>query len=150
MGVGAWFELRPYGWRRNKGSIDERQPGFTIHSMRLWMADALKCAWLVRIVACFFLLTGAWGAAHAAYDQNRGIAVVTTPGRYPTVESADRVSQPEAFRNLMAYQWLRAVGALAVGAVILRLIKRQDSLDPFSPGFGGQAMDDLERGLKTL
>ena len=73
--------------------------------------------------------------------------MVTTPGRYPTVESADQVSQPEAFRNLMAYQWLRAFGALAVGAVILRLIKRQDSLDPFSPGFGGQAMDDLERVL---
>lgn len=57
---------------------------------------------------------------------------------------ADRATHPEEFKNLMIYQWIRAVMPGSAGFFLLYLIRRNDRLDPLSPRFQGEkAIDDL-------
>lgn len=45
----------------------------------------------------------------------------------------------------MAPNWTFSLAPGVLGVFLYRLIKRQDSLDPFSPHFAGsKAMDELE------
>ena len=57
---------------------------------------------------------------------------------------ADRATQPEEFRNLMNYQWARAILTTALGLLFLYFKRRSDRLDPFSSGFqDSSAVDNL-------
>ena len=102
-----------------------------------------------KVFALLWILGGVYGVADAVYDQQRGIAEAITPVRGGGVEIAIESQDPVAFRNLIAYQWVRAAGELVVGFAILAALKRQNRLDPFSPDFAGaKEIDELEQTLK--
>ena len=102
----------------------------------------------MRALAYLLVLLGCIFIADATYDeQQRGVANAVSPrgGRHYVISRAD---DPEQFRNLMAYQWLRGPLFLCGGFIILGFCRRADRLDPFSPDFAGSdALDDLNRTL---
>jgi hypothetical protein len=68
----------------------------------------------------------------------------------PRQIGADRATHPEKFKNLMTYQWIRAVMPGTAGFFLLYLIRRNDRLDPLSPRFQGvKAIDDLPTELES-
>jgi hypothetical protein len=86
--------------------------------------------------------------ADAAYDEDRGIASASGPGRTVVVHIVEESKDPELFRGLMTYQWGRAGLTLVAGFIILSMVRKADTLDPFSPTFAGSdALDDLNRTL---
>ena len=88
--------------------------------------------------------------ASAARQQITGHARVIAPTRYgwthPT--RVDRATDPQGFHDAMAYWWIVSALPGCLGIVGLRMIRRFDRLDPFSPDFqGSQALDELSDEL---
>ena len=107
-----------------------------------------------RILAYGLILLGIFLLGDAAYDEHRGIAEAASPDGLLTGVSTSapnvvkRDENPQSFRNLMLYQWLRSPLALCAGLIILGLCRRADRVDPFSPDFAGNdALDELNRTL---
>ena len=102
----------------------------------------------MRVVAYILIVIGLIFLVDAAYDEYRGVAAAHSPGRGGRLYVINRADDPNQFRNLMAYQWLRGPLALFGGFIILGFCRRADRLDPFSPDFVGSAsLDDLNRTL---
>jgi hypothetical protein len=98
----------------------------------------------MRVFAIIFLLLAVVLAADAIRDQYRGIAKTSGPpmlispsslsaARLWTTFSAVEATDSDAFRGLMAYQWIRVGLCIAIGASFWRFAQRSRKLDPFSP-----------------
>jgi hypothetical protein len=98
----------------------------------------------MRVFAVIFLLLAVVLAADALRDQYRGIAKASGPpslispsslsaARLWTTFSAVEVTDSEAFRGLMAYQWIRVALCIGVGSSFWHFAQRSRKLDPFSP-----------------
>ena len=115
-------------------------------TLRSWFAN--RAGDIYRVVG--YLLVGfsffLW--AHAAYDEDRGIAAPPyVPTKYTRpVETRDK--HPALFRALMNYEWTCPVLFFLAGSLILGIVRRADRTDPFSPSFAGDAaLDECERTL---
>jgi hypothetical protein len=98
----------------------------------------------MRAFAVIFLLLAVVLAVDAARDQYRGVAKASGPpslispsslsaARLWTTFSAVEATDSEAFRGLMAYQWIRVGLCIAIAASLWHLAQRSRKLDPFSP-----------------
>ena len=98
----------------------------------------------MRAFAVIFLLLAVVLAVDAARDQYRGIAEASGPpslispssssaARLWTTFSAVEARDSEAFRGLMAYQWIRVALCIAAGSSLWHFAQRSRKLDPFSP-----------------
>jgi hypothetical protein len=83
-------------------------------------------------------------AVDAARDQYRGIAKASGPpslispsslsaARLWTTFSAVEAKDSEAFRGLIAYEWIRVALCIAAGSSLWHFGQRSRKLDPFSP-----------------
>ena len=101
-----------------------------------------------RVIACLFIIAGCALLVNSAYDQHRGVASATAPGRSFIHYTIFKSEKPDEFRGLIAYEWIRAFLTLGTGALILGVWRGADQLDPFSPRFVGSAdLQELERSL---
>src|SRR5678815_266354 len=92
-----------------------------------WRASRQIAAWLTgrtaktfRILAWLFIGCSLYLFAHAAYDQDRGIADPPyVPGRYtPYDQPAEyRDTDPAKFRSLMNYEWACSIALLALSLI---------------------------------
>jgi hypothetical protein len=120
-----------------------------------WRPSRQFATWLTNRSAAFFrafarLLMGfsLFLFAHAAYDEDRGIAAPPfVPSRYSRpIERRD--INPVMFRALMTYEWECPFAFFMAGAIILGMVRRADRCDPFSPAFAGKAaLKECERTL---
>ncbi len=102
----------------------------------------------MRVIAYILILLGLILIGDAAYDEHRGIASATSPTRSAQYNIVARSKDPEQFRNLMTYQWVRGALLLLGGLIVIGICQRADRIDPFSPHFAGSdALDDLNRTL---
>jgi hypothetical protein len=111
------------------------------------MLEAFQKPLVVKIIALLFAVAGVDELAGAAYDQHRGVVEASSPGKYATVEIAVESQDPAAFRDVMVYKVVRALASLLAANFLLGLLRKQEQGLPFSPGFGGKAVDELERTL---
>lgn len=86
----------------------------------------------MKMVAYLLILAGVIALGDAVVEQIDGHAKATSPVRSIRVNDALRRTDPEGFRNLMAYQWIRAATVLGAGAILLAWVRKQDRLNPFS------------------
>jgi hypothetical protein len=101
-----------------------------------------------RVVAYLLIFAGCGLLADTAYDEHRGVASATAPGRSIVRYVASRSEKPEDFRGLIAYEWIRGFLFLGAGGLLLSICRRADRLDPFSPRFAGKTdLEELERTL---
>jgi hypothetical protein len=105
-----------------------------------------------HVFAFVMILLSIYAFCKAAHDEHRGVAVVTRPGGISsgmfTPIIVRRNEDPEGFRNLMLYQWIRASLYLCGGLVILGISRRADRSDPLSRNFAGNsALDELNDEL---
>jgi hypothetical protein len=98
----------------------------------------------MRAFALIFLLLAVVLAVDAARDQYRGIAKASGPpslispsslsaARLWTTFSAVEARDSEAFRGLIAYEWIRVALCIAAGSSLWHFGQRSRKLDPFSP-----------------
>jgi hypothetical protein len=98
----------------------------------------------MRTLAIVFFAFALIFAVDAVRDQYRGIAMAFAPrmplsasslsaARILHAASASEATDPEGFRGLMAYQWIRVVLCIAAGYIFWHFYKRSRALDPFSP-----------------
>lgn len=87
------------------------------------------------VIACFLLFYSVLVALLCIGDHVRG----TTKPYYQRggilLDPISRDQTPEKFRNTMAANWTKALLPGILGSLLLSLIRRQDSMDPFSPDF---------------
>jgi hypothetical protein len=101
-----------------------------------------------RFLAFVLIVFGFYFFAGAAYDEYRGIASATSPGRYSQSYAAKREDDPKQFRGLMTYQWGRAILVTIGGFIINGICQRADESDPISHKFGGKSsVTDLDRTI---
>ena len=121
-----------------------------------WRPSRQVAAWLTsrsvrfyRILASLLIGFSLYLFAHAAYDEDRGIADPPyIPTRYRTHLIERRDTDPAMFRALMNYEWACPFAFLIGGFIIRGLVRRADRCDPFSPAFTGKpALDECERTL---
>ena len=100
-------------------------------------------AYVLTLLGLFFL-------GDAAYDQYRGVASVREGGRsgLRRLKSVARADNPEEFRHLMTYQWVRGPLCLGAAFVFLAVLRRADRTDPLSPHYAGSK--DLEDWSRKL
>lgn len=72
--------------------------------------------------------------ADACVEQASGQAKALSPGRQVRVVEATRSENPEEYKGIMSYQWIRGFALLGCGYFLLSRIRRADRLDPFSTG----------------
>jgi hypothetical protein len=102
----------------------------------------------MKLLAYTLILLATLLFADAAHDEHRGIASALGPGHTVVFHTVEQSKAPAQFRGLMTYQWGRAGLALAAGFIILSMVRKADTLDPFLPTFAGSdALDDLNRTL---
>jgi hypothetical protein len=98
----------------------------------------------MRAFALIFLLLAVVLAVDAARDQYRGVAKASGPpslispsslsaARLWTTFSAVEARDSEAFRGLIAYEWIRVALCIAAGSSLWHFGQRSRKLDPFSP-----------------
>ena len=95
--------------------------------------------------------------ASGSYDEFRGVTRAPSMrglGRYSGIghphEIIRRKAKPEDFHNAMVCHWFRASVVLFAGFILFRIDKRQESLDPLSPAFGGtKALDELDEEMRN-
>jgi hypothetical protein len=111
-------------------------------------------AGFVRAVSYLLIALGIALLASCAYDEDRGVTWVIRPlgrtGRNPLDRNGTfvRSEDPDLFRYVMNYQWLKASLILCGGFAVLGICRRLDRSDPFSPDFtGNSALDECERVL---
>lgn len=102
----------------------------------------------VRLIGYLMIGLSVFLFAHAAYDENHGMAAPPfVPGRY-TRPVEDRDVHPVLYRDLMFYEWMCPVLFFLGGSTILGIVRWANRSDPFSPSFSGKkALDDCERVL---
>jgi hypothetical protein len=96
----------------------------------------------MRSLAYLLIALGSILLLLAAYDEHREIASVMAPSRSMILIIVKKSDNPQEFRNLMTYQWLRGFFLLGAGVIILGIVRRADRLDPFSPDFVGKTEVD--------
>lgn len=103
----------------------------------------------MRPTAYVIIFLGVLLLAAAVNSERKGIAIAAAPTELPTLLlTAKRTENAAEFRNLMVYQWAEAGLTFLTGLVLLLIVRRADTLDPFSRTFAGsEAIDDLERTL---
>lgn len=79
----------------------------------------MKLTYLFFLVAAVLLID-------AGYEQYTGRSVVLS--RTGTRNFTYKETQPGEFANLMAFQWLRAVGLVIAGFTMLSIVRRQERL----------------------
>jgi len=114
-----------------------------------WFAN--RSAQFVRAVGIFLVCLSIYLAGHAAYDERRGIA---EPPYVPARNYEDfrlkvqRAANPEKFRALMNYEWACPIAFGIAGLLILRIVRKANRNDPFSPTFQGtSSLDECGRTL---
>lgn len=101
-----------------------------------------------RFFSYALIALGLYFSATAAYDEYRGVAVASSPGRSAQQYVVNRQEDEQKFRGLMAYEWGRACVLTLAGFIVLGFCGRSGSEDPFAPNFGGKAShDELDRTL---
>lgn len=85
----------------------------------------------MRVLAVVLLVLAALLAASSVRDQNRGIAEAV--GAKGIQATAVKAKDPEAFRALMAYEWIRVTVCAGGGVIFWHLANRSRQLDPFTP-----------------
>ena len=120
-----------------------------------WRASRQFAAWftnrsasLVRGVGYLMVCFAIYLFAHAAYDEQRGIAAPAyVPSRFSRLIE-DRDTNPEMFPALMNYEWGCPFIFLVGGLVIIGIVRRVERYDPLSPRFAGKSsLDECERTL---
>lgn len=91
---------------------------------------------------CFFILTVVF-LIDCLREQASGHVEVHYPGRRVGGSIADRSRDPDLYRDLMNYQWVRIGLSGLLGVVFLSMKRRQDRLDPMSPSF--QGAEEIEK-----
>ena len=91
----------------------------------------------MRVFAYVLIFIGCLFLADAAFDEYRGVAAALSPGRGSQSHIINRADDPDQFRNLMAYQWLRGPLVFFGGFIILGFCRRASRIDPFSPDATG-------------
>lgn len=86
----------------------------------------------MRMVAILLFLVAAYLAVDAVRDQRAGVATATAP-RSVVAEAASRDADPEGFRGLMAYQWIRVALCAGAGYAFWQLASWSKRNDPFAP-----------------
>ncbi|HEX8295749.1 MAG TPA: hypothetical protein VF593_05580 [Chthoniobacteraceae bacterium] len=119
----------------------------------------------MRFLGGIFIVTGILLLIYAGYEEARGVVKLSYGSKYippallesasdsiprkisrRQVLTATRVQDPAVFRALMYYKWARGPVCLIPGLLILRLLRRQERLNPFSPGFPGlSSLNELDR-----
>ncbi len=112
-----------------------------IQPMKIAYAEALEKPWIVKTVACLFMVSGMFSLAAAGYGQYHGIVSAAAPGMLRS-ETALQALDPELFRNLIAYRCIGGLFGLFAGWTILSIAKGRSRLDPLSPDFPYSADDD--------
>ncbi len=103
---------------------------------------------MLRHVASILVVIGLLLLALAARDEHREMASMVTRAEYGNRFVVRKADNPQQFRNLMSYQWLRGALVMGAGMVLLRLCRGADRLDPYSPDFAGmKEVDELGRTL---
>ncbi len=104
----------------------------------------------MKIFSYGLLLLSVCLVIDAVHDEVTGEAVASSPGRGGAIHRIDRGADPEQFRNLMNYQWVRASLPALAGLFFLKMIRRGEQLDPLSPDFQGQdSLDELSDYLDS-
>lgn len=97
----------------------------------------------MKILAFGLIFISALLLFFAAIAERDGKVTVRTSFR-SLPKSYDRDRDPEEFRRVMMYVWLRAATPGIVGIFLLGMRRRQDRLDPFSRHFQGrESLDEL-------
>ena len=105
---------------------------------------------IMKWLAYFLMTLGVINFVLAARDESRGWTIVTNPSRTASLPQMVRRSvNPKIFRGAMQYKWARATIYLLAGLAIRAIVRRADSLDPFSPNFiGSKSIDELGEELQ--
>jgi hypothetical protein len=85
----------------------------------------------MRVLAIIFFVLAVALTLDAARDQYRGLAEATAPRMLPA--SASKQNDPQGFRGLMAFEWIRVALCAGAGFTFWSLDRRSRRLDPFSP-----------------
>ena len=98
----------------------------------------------MRSFAYLLIASGFILLLFAAYDEYREVASVMPPSRSGIRLIVKKADNPQEFRNLMTYQWLRDLLLLGTGIIVLGICRRADRLDPLSSTFAGKTeVDEL-------
>jgi len=87
---------------------------------------------MIRFGAYFLIILSLVLLADAAVDQISSKAKAISPNRSFQIVQASKEKDPELFKSIMSYQWIRASALLGGGCFLLSMIRRADKLDPFS------------------
>jgi hypothetical protein len=88
-----------------------------------------------RALAIGLLIWSAILIASAISDEFDG--TVTINGSRSLPQTYTRQTSPERFRDAMNYSWLLSLLPGLAGIILLSILHKQDSVDPFSPKFKG-------------
>lgn len=105
----------------------------------------------MRFLAYLTALLAIVALTDATREQLDGHAkIFRRPGQ---IREEFRTEDTEAYRNLMAYQWIRAAAATGLSLFIFSQLRRANRLEPFSPTFQGKESieklgADLEADMK--
>ncbi len=104
----------------------------------------------MKWLAYFLITLGVINFVFAARDESRGWTIMTNPSRTATLPQVVRRSDnPKVFRGAMQYKWGRATIYMLAGLAVRAIVRRADSLDPFSANFiGSKSIDELGEELQ--
>lgn len=86
----------------------------------------------------------------ALQEQISGEASAIGPTRTGKIYEANRTDDPENFKNLMTYQWVRAMLVLGLGYIFVATARQMDRSDIFSADYDhGRGMDELDAFLDS-
>jgi len=114
----------------------------------LWFTN--RSTGFVRGVGLFLVCLSIYLGWHAVNDERRGVAEPPyVPVRYVVFPlKVRRQANAEEFRALMNYEWTCPIVFGIAGFAILRIVRRGNRIDPFSPTFkGNSSLDECERTL---
>lgn len=86
----------------------------------------------MRIAAYIIIVIGLIFLSDAAMEAWSGEALAISPGSGARVVAAERSENPEEFKRIMSYQWIRASATLGGGLILLSFVRRADRMDPFA------------------
>lgn len=64
------------------------------------------------------------------------------PHHLSLIQICSRNEDPKHFRDILFYRWIQAVVPAMAGWIILGIVRRQNSVDPFSPDIGASLATD--------
>ncbi len=86
----------------------------------------------MKFFAYLILGFGIWLFVDAVYDHYSGKAEAASPTRSIQTITVDKTDDPNTFKGVMSYQWIRAFLFLVAGYFLLSWTNRAERLDPFS------------------